>query len=49
MIKRIIDISDAAYLHLKDRQLLIDKQGETVGSVTIEDLGVLILQHPATV
>ncbi|MCZ6802356.1 MAG: type II CRISPR-associated endonuclease Cas1 [Proteobacteria bacterium] len=49
MIKRIIDISDAAYLHLKQQQLLIDKQGETVGQVPIEDLGVLILQHPAIV
>lgn len=49
MIKRIIDISDGAYLHLKNQQLLIDKQGETVGRVPIEDLGVLILQHPAIV
>lgn len=49
MIKRTIDISDAAYLHLKHSQLLIDKEGETVGSVPIEDLGALILQHPAIV
>ena len=49
MIKRIIDISDQAYLHLKNQQLLIDKQGETVGQIPIEDLGVLILQHPAIV
>lgn len=49
MIKRIIDISEQAYLHLKHQQLLIDKQGETVGQVPIEDLGVLILQHPAIV
>lgn len=49
MIKRIIDISDAAYLHLKHKQLLIDKQGENIGQVAIEDLGVLILQHPAIV
>ena len=49
MIKRIIDISDAAYLHLKHKQLLIDKQGETVAQIPIEDLGVLILQHPAIV
>jgi len=49
MIKRIIDISEQAYLHLKNQQLLIDKQSETVGQVPIEDLGVLILQHPAIV
>ncbi|MEO1943005.1 MAG: CRISPR-associated endonuclease Cas1 [Candidatus Thioglobus sp.] len=49
MIKRTIDISEQAYLHLKHQQLLIDKQGKTVGQVPIEDLGVLILQHPAIV
>lgn len=49
MIKRIIDISDAAYLHVKHQQLLIDKEGVTVAQICIEDLGVLILQHPAIV
>ena len=49
MIKRIIDISEQAYLHQKNRQLLIDKEGETVARVPIEDLAVLILQHPAIV
>lgn len=49
MIKRIIDISDKAYIHLKHQQLIIDKDGDTIGQVAIEDLGVLILQHPAIV
>lgn len=49
MIKRTIDISDQAYIHMKQGQLLIDKQGVTVGKFPIEDLGVLILQHPAIV
>lgn len=49
MIKRIIDISDRAYVHLKNQQLVIEKQSEIVGQVPIEDLGVLILQHPAIV
>lgn len=49
MIKRIIDISDAAYVRLKHQQLVIEKQSEIVGQVPIEDLGVLILQHPAIV
>ncbi len=49
MIKRIVDISEQAYLHVKHQQLLIDKNNETVGQVPIEDLGVLILQHPAIV
>jgi len=49
VIKRIIDISEAAYLHLKHQRLLIDKGRDTVGQVAIEDLGILILQHPAIV
>jgi hypothetical protein len=33
MIKRIIDISEAAYVCLKHQQLIIEKQGEVVGQV----------------
>ena len=49
MIKRIIDISDGAYVHLKHQQLVIEKLGKIAGQVPIEDLGILILQHPAIV
>jgi CRISPR-associated protein Cas1 len=49
MIKRVIDVSEQAYLHVQNRQLCIDKQGETVAQIAIEDLGILILQHPAIV
>lgn len=49
MIKRIVDISNAAYLHLKHQQLLVDKQGEMVAKIPIEDLGMLVLQYPAIV
>ncbi len=49
MIKRIIDVSEKAYLHIKNKQLLIDRDGETVGQIPVEDLGVVILQHPAIV
>ncbi len=49
MIKRIVDISEPAYLHLKNNQLQIEHQGQVVGQVPVEDLGVLILQHPAVV
>ena len=49
MIKRIIDISEQAYVHMKHKQLYIDKKSETVAIIPIEDLGVLILQHPAIV
>lgn len=49
MIKRTIDVSEAAYLHLRDGQLLIERDSQVIGSVPVEDLGVLILQHPAIV
>ena len=49
MIKRTIDISEPAYLHLKNQQFCIDKQGALVAQIPIEDLGVVILQNPAIV
>ena len=49
MIKRIVDISEQAYIHIKHQQLVIDKEGGVVGKIPIEDLGMLILQHPAIV
>ena len=45
MIKRIVDISEPAYLHIKNKQLVIDKNNETVGTVPVEDLGILILEN----
>ena len=47
MIKRIIDVSQRSYLHMKNRQLLIERDGNVLTQVPIEDLGVLILEHPA--
>ncbi len=49
MIKRIVDISKAAFLSLKQQQLLIDIKAEALRQLPIEDLGILILQHPAIV
>ncbi len=49
MIKRILDISEQAYLHIKNAQLCVDKQGKTVAQISVEDLGILILQHPAII
>jgi len=47
MIKRTVEISTpGCYVHTKDEQLLIEKDGLKVGSVPIEDLGVLILDSP---
>jgi CRISPR-associated protein Cas1 len=49
MIKRTLDISEQAYLHIKNHQLYVEKEGVTVAQVPIEDLGVLILQSKAIV
>nr|HMS40732.1 CRISPR-associated endonuclease Cas1 [Pyrinomonadaceae bacterium] len=44
MIKRTVEIStDGCYVHVKHSQLVIEKDGDNVGSVPIEDLGVLII------
>ncbi len=47
MIKRTVDISEPAFLRLRKNQLLVEKDGELAASIPVEDLGVLILQHPA--
>lgn len=47
MIKRTIDISKSSYLHLQNRQLMIDQNGSNVGKIPVEDLGILVLEHPA--
>jgi len=47
MIKRTVDVSKPSYLSLKNQQLLIDQEGKTVGHIPVEDLGILILEHPA--
>lgn len=49
MIKRIINISEPSYLHLKNQQFIIDKNEETIASIPIEDLGIVILEHPQIV
>ncbi|MDX8410861.1 MAG: type II CRISPR-associated endonuclease Cas1 [Mariprofundaceae bacterium] len=47
MIKRIIEISTApAYISVKHQQLVLKREGEEVGSISIEDIGVLIVDHP---
>ena len=47
MIKRIVDISKPSYLRLKHTQLIVEQDHEKVAAISVEDLGVLILQHPA--
>ena len=47
MIKRIVEVSNPSFLHLKHQQLFIDQEHETVAQIPIEDVGALILEHSA--
>lgn len=47
MIKRTIEISrEAAHLTVQHQQLLIKRDGQTVGSIPCEDIGVVLVDHP---
>ncbi len=37
MIKRIVEVSNPSYLHLKNKQLFIEQNHEIVAQVPIED------------
>lgn len=44
MIKRTVEIStEGCYVHQKHSQLVIEKDGEKIGSIPVEDLAVLII------
>lgn len=47
--KRVIEISRASYLRLKDSQLIVEQEGTVVGTVPGEDLGVVVIDDPAVV
>ena len=47
MIKRVIDVSSASTLRLENKQLIIEQKTCQTRTVPLEDLGILILQHPA--
>ena len=47
MIKRIIEISNPSYIHMRDYQMIVEQNRNEVGRVPIEDIGVLILSNPA--
>lgn len=49
MIKRIVDVSNPSYVRLENGQLKIEQSGRLVSTMTVEDLGVLILQHSGIV
>lgn len=46
MIKRTIEISSAARLTIKHKQLIIHKKKDTEHLIPFEDIGFLILNHP---
>ncbi len=49
MIKRTIEIShEAAHLTVRRKQLVIERDGETVGRIPCEDIGVVLVDHPGT-
>ncbi len=49
MIKRVIDISEQAYIHMKNKQFIIERDQQVIATIPIEDLGAVILQHRAIV
>ena len=50
MIKKIVEISDeGTFLSVKNSQLIIKRNGDKIGSVPCEDIGVLSVEHPGTV
>jgi len=49
MIKRTVEISSApAHLTTRQRQLVLERGGQTVGSFPCEDLGMVVVDHPGT-
>jgi len=49
MIKRTVAIDNPAWLKIKESQLIIEQDGKAVGKIPVEDVGVLIVDHPAVV
>ena len=47
MIRRTVEISTPSHLRAENEQLVIERDGERIGQVPLEDLGVLIIDHPS--
>tara|TARA_Y100001934_G_scaffold228890_1_gene275564 strand:+ start:1658 stop:2542 length:885 start_codon:yes stop_codon:yes gene_type:complete len=47
MIKRTISIDNPSKLSVQDSQLVIEQSGEIAGKIPVEDIGILIIDHPA--
>jgi len=49
VIKRTLEISrEPAHLSVRDEQLVLKRDGQIVGSVPCEDIGVVLVDHPQT-
>jgi len=46
MIKRIVDVSNPSYLHVKNHQMVVEQKKQEVESIPIEDMGGMILSNP---
>jgi CRISPR-associated protein Cas1 len=47
MLARIVEISSAAYVHVRQGQVLVERDDAETARVPLDDLGILILDHPA--
>jgi CRISPR-associated protein Cas1 len=49
VIKRTLEISrEPAHLSVRNEQLVLKRDGETIGTVPCEDIGVVLVDHPQT-
>jgi len=49
VIKRTLEISrEAAHLAVRNEQLLLKRDGQIVGQIPCEDLGMVVVDHPCT-
>lgn len=47
MADRVLDFAEgAAYLHVKDEQLVVERDGRPVASVPLGDIAIIIMAHP---
>jgi CRISPR-associated protein Cas1 len=46
MIKRTLFFGNPAWLSLKDGQLVVERDGQPRSTVPVEDIGVIVLEHP---
>jgi CRISPR-associated protein Cas1 len=49
LIKRTLEISrEPAHLSVRDEQLLLKRDGQIIGQVPCEDIGIILVDHPQT-